>query len=66
MYAPEVVTKAYALPFSYELIKVVVLILKVVTLRVATVAIPHALEVAQGCDLRLSRDPRSREEQYEG
>ena len=45
MYAPEVVTKAHALPFSCELIEVMVLILKVVTLRVATVAIPHALEV---------------------
>jgi len=66
MYAPEVVTKAHALPFSYELIEVMMLILKVVTLRVATVAIPHAREVAQGCDLRLSRDPRSREKEYEG
>ena len=45
MYAPEVVTKAHALPFSYELIEVMMSILKVVTFRVITVAIPHALEV---------------------
>ena len=45
MYAPEMVTKAHTLPFSYELIKVVVSILKVVTFRVVTVAIPHELEV---------------------
>ena len=45
MYAPEMVTKAHALPFSYELIEVMMSILKVVTFRVVTVAIPHALEV---------------------
>ena len=45
MYAPEVVTKARTFLFTCELIEVMVLILKVVTLRVATVVIPHALEV---------------------
>ena len=28
MYAPEMVTKAHALPFSYELIEVMMLVLK--------------------------------------
>jgi len=40
-----IVPKANALPLTYELIKVVVLVLKIVTFRVVTVAIPHALEV---------------------
>ena len=66
MYAPEMVTKAHALPFSYELIEVMMSVLKVVTFRVVTGAIPHLLEIAQAHDLRLSRDPRTREKQYEG
>ena len=45
MYVPEVVTKAYAFPLSYELIKVVVLILKVVGPRITSVAIPHLLKI---------------------
>ena len=46
MYAPEMVTKAHALPFTCELIEVMVSVLKVVAFRVVTVAIPHALEVS--------------------
>ena len=45
MYAPEVVTKAHALPFSYELIEVMMSILKVVAFRVATVVVRNVLEV---------------------
>ena len=46
MGTPLVVAKARAFPFSYELIEVMVSVLKVVAFRVATVVVRHALEVS--------------------
>ena len=60
-----IVPKANAFPLTCELIEVMVSVLKVVALRIVSIVSYHLTVVAQGCDLRLSRDPRSREEQYE-
>jgi len=54
---PLVATKASTLPLSSELIQIVVLVLKVVAFRGASIISCHSLVVvvvAQGCDLRLS------------
>ena len=63
---PLVATKASTLPFTCELIEVMVSILKVEASGIASIIFYHSVVVAQSFDPRLSCNPCSREEQYEG